>query len=198
MTSQPFYISETDSPAKQRILCESLRLFASKGMASTSIRDIGAAAGYTNPALYKHFATKDDLALSLFESCYKEQLARLERDLSNELGFVDKFRAYLNCFAKLFDEDRDAVMFVTDNLAVLWPRVSKESQERTILTVTRETISLGRREGLVSKAHNIDLQVALISGYIAQLTRQLYLGAMKGTAKNLLPKIEPILRAGLA
>ncbi len=72
VVSQAFFISETDAPAKRTIMVEALRLFSRKGIRETTIRDIAAAVGYSNPALYKHFSSKDELALELFVACYRE------------------------------------------------------------------------------------------------------------------------------
>src|SRR5512146_1782843 len=70
VTSLPFYIREDDPPAKREILRAALKLFSTRGLVATSIRDIARESGYTNPALYKHFAGKDALALHLFETCH--------------------------------------------------------------------------------------------------------------------------------
>ena len=59
----PFYIREDDPPAKQQILRAAMKLFSEHGLAGTSIRDIAKESGYTNPALYKHFSGKDELAV---------------------------------------------------------------------------------------------------------------------------------------
>lgn len=197
MNDDLFYIEAGDAPAKRRILEEGLRLFAERGLSATSIRDIADAAGYTNPALYKHFATKEALALALFERCYQEQVARLTRALATCEGFEAQFHAYLVSFARLYDEHPHAVIFTTDNLASLWPHVSPDLGKRTLLTLTRELLQDGRRQGFVARDADLALQISLVSGYLAQVTRQLYLGAMKGPAKSLTRKSERILRAGL-
>src|SRR5690242_12675188 len=73
----PPYLTVDDPPSKRKILQTALRLFAAKGVEAVTVRHIAAEAGYTNPALFKYFATKDDLAIYLFERCY----ARLFDDL---------------------------------------------------------------------------------------------------------------------
>ena len=70
--SRPFYVSEDDAPAKRKILTTALTLFVRDGLCETSVRDIAKASGFTNPALFKHFKSKDDLARYLFERCYLE------------------------------------------------------------------------------------------------------------------------------
>ena len=197
MTDQKFYIETGDPPAKQRILEEALRLFATRGLASTSIRDIASASGYTNPALYKHFKTKEALASALFERCYREQLARVNTALQGHEGFADRFHAFLVAFARMFDDHPHAVIFTSDALATLWPKMPEDLRSRTMITVTRELLQLGRRERLVAKDADLSLQINLVVGMLSQLTRQLYLGAAKGPASSLVKETERILRAGL-
>ena len=43
-----------------------IRLLATKGLAATTIRDIAAAAGVAEGALYRHYSGKDDLAWRLY------------------------------------------------------------------------------------------------------------------------------------
>lgn len=45
----------------QQILDTASRLFAERGFHGVSVHDIGAACGISGPALYKHFAGKDDI-----------------------------------------------------------------------------------------------------------------------------------------
>jgi len=197
MTSDLFYVDANDPPAKRRILEEALRLFAERGLSSTSIRDIAAATGYSNPALYKHFKTKEVLAKTLFVRSYRELMVRVTAGLEREAGFATRFHAYLTMFAEFYDSHPHAVIFISDNLASLWPQVSDELNKRTMITLTRDLLQQGRREDLVAKDADLFLQVTLVTGMLGQLTRQLYLGALAGPAKKHIKKMERILRAGL-
>lgn len=58
-----------------------IRLFASKGLSRTTIRDIAAAAGVTEGALYRHYPGKDEMAWALFV----RELDRFTRDLGDRL-----------------------------------------------------------------------------------------------------------------
>ena len=198
MRSQPFYYDENDPPAKRRIVEESLRLFAERGLSATSIRDIADAAGYTNPALYKHFKTKEALALMLFERSYKELFARIAEALKGQRGFEERFCAFLKAFADFYDAYPDALVFAFDNLSTLWPQVSGTISKKTIITLTRELLQQGRREGIVATDADLSLQITLVIGMVGQLTRQLYLGTLKGPAAKYVTKTERILRAGLS
>lgn len=46
---------------RDRVLREAARLFARRGFHGTTIEDLGAACGISGPALYKHFASKDEV-----------------------------------------------------------------------------------------------------------------------------------------
>jgi len=50
---------------RDRVLREAARLFARSGFHGTTIEDLGAACGISGPALYKHFASKDEVLARL-------------------------------------------------------------------------------------------------------------------------------------
>lgn len=193
-----FYIAEDDPPGKKAILRNGLRLFAERGFSATSIRDIAAATGLSNPALYKHFKTKEALALVLFERSYRELRSQLRIATRKEPDFPEKFRAFITAFAGFYDEHPHALVFMTDNLAALWPQASESLGDHTIITDLRKLLNSGRSDGWVTSEDNIELQITLVIGTLAQLTRQLFLRALKGPAAQYLNQIERILRAGLA
>lgn len=53
--------AETGSGRRQQILDTAAALFAARGFHGVSVHDIGAACGISGPALYKHFAGKNDI-----------------------------------------------------------------------------------------------------------------------------------------
>jgi AcrR family transcriptional regulator len=59
---------------RERILEVAAALFAERGYAATSVRDIAAELGIANPSLYHHFKSKSDLLIELL----KEPLRRVE------------------------------------------------------------------------------------------------------------------------
>ncbi|TNE36719.1 MAG: TetR/AcrR family transcriptional regulator [Alphaproteobacteria bacterium] len=197
MTATPFYINANDPPAKQRILAEGLRLFARQGLSETSIRDIAAATGYSNPALYKHFPSKQALAQYLFALCYREQFARLSAALKDAKAFEPSLHAYLYTLARLYDEAPEATIYLANYLPDFWPQMPASMKKRTVITLTREMLRKGRREGVVSRDHPTELQIALITGTVTQLTRQLFLGATEGPATKLVPNLVRLLSSAL-
>ena len=111
----PFYIREDDPPAKRQILRAAMKLFSERGLDGTSIRDIARESGYTNPALYKHFAGKEELALHLFETCHR--------------------RLWAKCHAAI----------LSDSARVLWPKAAPAVRRQTMIGLARSLLSLAPR-----------------------------------------------------
>jgi TetR/AcrR family transcriptional regulator len=55
---------------KARLLSAALELFTSRGYASTTVREIVAAAGVTKPVLYYYFGSKEGIYLALMQETY--------------------------------------------------------------------------------------------------------------------------------
>src|SRR5215470_4309619 len=110
----PFYIHEEDPPAKREILRAAMKLFSQHGLAATSIRDIADESGYTNPALYKHFSSKEELALHLFEICHQRLWTKCHAAISAG-SFDDKLDGYIGQVLQLVDEHPEAMAFLSDH-----------------------------------------------------------------------------------
>jgi AcrR family transcriptional regulator len=62
---------------KEKILAESLKLFAAKGYRAATVRDIAGAIGIKQSALYNHFKNKDEILESLVEELTTSAITRL-------------------------------------------------------------------------------------------------------------------------
>jgi AcrR family transcriptional regulator len=173
-----FFSSEDDPPSKQAILAAALRLFVRHGLAGTSIRMIGAEAGYTNPALFKFFPSKEALALHLFERSYERLYQRLVPAVKG--GFGTALDRVVDAFLELVEEDLEAVLFVQDSLRELWPRLPEAARRHSILELLGELVGRGMREGAVVGYRSPDVPVAALVGMLGQLARMLYFGEVEG------------------
>jgi AcrR family transcriptional regulator len=177
----PFYIGEDDPPAKQEILRAAMKLFSERGLVATSIRDIAAESGYTNPALYKHFASKEELALHLFETCHRRVWTWCNAALVSAKGFDEKLEAYINRWLELVGEHPDVVAFLSDSARVLWPKASRTVRRQTLIGLARSlALEAPRRRGV--PAMNPDLAAACLQGTLAELARMLQVGVLDGPA----------------
>jgi AcrR family transcriptional regulator len=186
------FVSETDPPSKQGILRAALALFVRHGLARTNVRMIGKTAGYTNPALFKFFASKDALALYLFERCYTRLYSTVKRAASQG-PFDEALGSVLDAFLAAMDEDLEAVLFVQDTLRELWPRVPAPLRKRSILALLRALFRRGRRERAVDSFVSLDIPVAALVGLVAQFGRMTYFGEIQGPARRWKPELERLV-----
>lgn len=176
----PFYVSDDDPPARRQILIAAMKLFSQRGLSATSIRDIAQLSGYTNPALYRHFRSKDALALYMFETAYTRMLVDLDTALAAASSAQDKLSAYVRTSITLFDEHPEAFLFVNDHLRELWPQVNKRMRARTLVTQARELVqAVG---GPDMAGDRLELATAALLGTFAQWARLLHFGGLPGPA----------------
>jgi AcrR family transcriptional regulator len=183
------FVAEEDPASKQAILQAALALFVQNGIAATNIRMIGAAAGYTNPAMFKFFKSKEALALYLFERCYTHLFLTLDAAASTG-EFDDALAGVVGAFIGAMDQDLEATLFVQDSLRELWPRMPASSRKRTILGTLRRLLQRGIREGRVRGYHSAEIPVAALVGLMAQVCRELYFREIPGPAARHRPELE--------
>ena len=100
------------SSTRERIETAALGLFAARGVAGTSMRDIAHEVGVTEGAIYRHFASKDDLARALFLSRYGALARGVEAIRAREPDFGRRLEALVKLFANAFDEDPAGFAYV--------------------------------------------------------------------------------------
>jgi AcrR family transcriptional regulator len=74
------------TPRRQQILSTAADLFAARGFHGVSMGDIGAAVGVSGPALYKHFAGKEDILGQCLLHASDQLLAGARELLSDDGG----------------------------------------------------------------------------------------------------------------
>lgn len=193
VVERPFYVSEDAAPAKQKILIAALELFVKDGLCETSIRDIAEASGFTNPALFKHFAGKDALAHYLFERCYLE-LFRLVQTAARSTGtFKQRQRSLIEAYLAAMDRDANSVIFVQDWLRHFWPRVPDDVRRHSIIGEIKTMLASGRKEGVVTKEIDIDFLTTAWVGTMQQFARAKYFGDFRKNPHQLADSLEKLL-----
>src|SRR5699024_5537327 len=86
---------------ENQILTEATRLFAERGFAGTSLKDIADATGLTRPALYHYFANKEAVLARLGSELTPARAAELAK-----LGHLPGKRAVERLHAMVFDTAR--------------------------------------------------------------------------------------------
>jgi len=190
---RPFYVAEGDPPAKRKILVSALALFVRDGLCETSVRDIARASGFTNPALFKHFRSKNDLARYLFELCYLELADLVTRAIASESRFDRKVRAVIDDYMTAVDRDTDSVVWVLDGVRHFWPQMPESVRRRSIVSEIRRLLELGRAEGRVTSDIDLQLLTTAWLGTLQQFARFRYFGEFKQPSAVLADTLEALL-----
>ena len=185
MSNDGIQLAPGAAAGKQSILRAALQLFTEKGLCETSIRDIGAVAGLSNPALYKHYRSKEALAQELFVSCYRWLHSALERVVGGEFeSFAAQFAAYSETFFQQFETAPEVVIYLSDNIQHFWPEVRADVAGDTFVGQINRMLTSAIDRGEIGEDLDVDLTSAIIIGGIQQLSRMGYLGLLARPATD--------------
>lgn len=163
---------------RARIEAEALRLFAAKGVAGTSVRDIAQAVGVAEGALYRHFASKEALSRELFLSRYAELAGEIGAIAAREAGLEARIRRLVAHACALFDSQPElfAYLLVTqhDHLAAV-PDRPAENVVEAIGQLLREGVERGE-----ARIADVALASALALGCVVQPAVFVMYGRLEG------------------
>lgn len=149
----------------RRIEQVAVGLFASKGVAETTVKDIARGAGLSEGALYRHFASKDDLVWRTFQHHYVALAARLGSAAGRETATRDKLAVMVREICQAHDDDPALFHFLVfvqhGQLSRLAPGTP------TPVTVFRDVIDAAITHGELP-AQDADLATALVLGLVLQ------------------------------
>jgi AcrR family transcriptional regulator len=100
---------------RARIEKEALRLFAEKGVDGTTIRDLANAVGVADAALYRYFASKEQIASEIFTRHYGDLAISIRETGLKKLAFRACLRELVCLFCELFDAQPDVFAFILLN-----------------------------------------------------------------------------------
>jgi len=153
---------------KREIIEESaIRLFATKGLARTTIKDIAAAAGVTEGALYRHYPGKEEMAWKLFN----RELDRFTHLLAGVL--FDERMSFSRRLGLAVQTIYDYYLYNTDRFAFILLTQHGFPEDKLL---TRETEPMDMAERFIGQAVGVgdippcdaDLHAGLLMGAIMQ------------------------------
>ncbi len=124
-----------------RIKHEAYILFAEKGYADTSMRDIANKVGIKAASIYSHYKSKEDLFIEIFENCIKEY----DVDVNLKDDFVD-----VPLEEKMLELLRKQVIFLEENphilkflaRAIFFPPIELKDQLQSIIDKNKNTSNM--------------------------------------------------------
>jgi AcrR family transcriptional regulator len=149
-------------------MAASLRLFSTHGVDGVTVRDIAAASGFTNPALFRHFASKEALAQALYVECYR-RLAEVLRDDS-----PSNFESWLRKSLEEIVRRPDSVNYVLEHLRRQFPELPADVRKENLPSLVRRRILRERDEGRLRANIDVPLASVLVLGTLSQLARAVH------------------------
>lgn len=97
---------------KQDIDNAAIELFATKGLAKTSIRDVSAKAGVTEGALYRHYKSKNQMAWELYCKEVHSFSQGLKELIKQDVEPAEKLSRCIEYLYKYYDENPIRFSFI--------------------------------------------------------------------------------------
>jgi TetR/AcrR family transcriptional repressor of nem operon len=85
---------------RQKIIAKAAPIFNQRGYAGCSMQDIQSATGLGKGGLYRHFSSKEELAIESFRYAWKSAVKIRTGDLDNITGAVEQLRYIIQRFAE--------------------------------------------------------------------------------------------------
>lgn len=157
---------------KDTLMQAAVRLFAAKGIDGTTTREIAAAAGVTEGAIYRHFVGKEALVEEIFHRHYLPFADDLDAAQRVADGTQAKLQAVVRRVYAAFDRDPDLFAFLL--LAQHGPMRRIGDGARTPVRVIEKLIRAGQRAGTVRRG-DPRLLTQIVLGIVLQpVTGSLY------------------------
>lgn len=115
----------SDSSTKGKVMEAALRVFAERGYAGASVRDIAALAGVTKPVVYYHFGSKAGLYQALLDQCLDISLQAL-KDASQGPTVRDQLVRFIGTMLKLAQHNTDRIRVVVQTYSTAPGQIPEE------------------------------------------------------------------------
>lgn len=179
--------------AKEAVLAQSLLLFASRGVEAVSVRDIAAATGFTNPALFRHFPSKEALAEALFADCYGRMVEVLEPAVES-----DGLKAWLTGALTEIARRPEGVLFVLDNLKRYWVSLPESLKARNLPRLAVDMVVREQRAGRMRDDTPPALVATVLFGTLGQIARSVHFHESTIDPSALADQLATLISEGVA
>ena len=98
---------------KERIARAAVRLFSRKGFKGTTIKDIAREVGITEGAIYRHFASKEDIIRHLTKRITEDMGRRIQREVFPQKTFRDKVSKLVEVLVRYAFDNPDEFRYLT-------------------------------------------------------------------------------------
>jgi len=165
-----------------------IRLFASRGLAQVTVKQIAEHAGCAEGSLYRHYKSKEEMAWALFRREVERFGDQLRQILQQPASFSRRIQMSIELFYKFFDEDPHTFSFVLlsqHDFPQEW-KINKESNPEFLVA---DFVRSGIQKGLIRK-QDPALAAAMLLGLVLQPATLCAKGKLKGPLSKRAKEIE--------
>jgi AcrR family transcriptional regulator len=171
----------------QDIESTAIRLFANRGLAQVTIKDIARQANCAEGALYRHYPSKEEMAWRLFRREVEDFTSKLRALWSTRASFTQKLHDGIDLFYTFFDENPVLFSFILLTQHDFPPEKKLRPQfnpDQLALQFVREGIK--KRDFKILDAA---LGAAMLLGLVLHPPTMHAKGKLKGSMKNRVDEI---------
>ncbi|HEV7371770.1 helix-turn-helix domain-containing protein [Arenibaculum sp.] len=152
---------------KAAIMAAAERLFAERGVAATSTRDIARELGIGDASLYRHFPSKEVLVAELFADGYREYGRLLRAAADGKRGGRARLSAMVREVCRLADEDaaRFTFLLLAQHGGLPTVEVGTDSPVDAVRACLAEALPEADAELAAAVAIGVVLQAATFRAY---------------------------------
>lgn len=143
-------VDTADIPVRDRLLHAASTLFAERGFAETSIREIVEAAGVTKGGLYHYFDSKDALLSAIHDRMLTMQIARMNTIAdATDLSLTERLHAIFADVVETSIANLDDAMVFFQSMHLLAPehQARVRAERRRYHERLRDLVAEGQRTG---------------------------------------------------
>ncbi len=178
-------VTEGAAGAKARIERAALSLFCARGVDAVTTREMAAASGVSEGALYRHYPSKESLAQTMFFAIHARLAREVAKAANGAKGIEAKARAITAAYVKVADEDWTLFSYHLLATHRFLPYADKSSRGRelNIVAMVEDVIA----EAMATKeipAGDAKLKAASALGVVLQAALHKIYGRVTGDLKS--------------
>lgn len=168
---------------KARIERAALALFCARGIDAVTTREIAAASGVSEGALYRHYPSKDALSQTMFFAIHERLAEDVGRAAAGAERIEDKARAITAAYARVADEDWTLFSYHLLTTHRFLPYADKAGEKTNIVAIVENVIAAAMENGELPEGDPA-MKASAALGVVLQTALHKIYGRVKGDLKS--------------
>ncbi len=179
-------VTAAPGTTKARIERAALRLFCARGTDAVTTREIAAASGVSEGALYRHYPSKDALSETMFFAIHERLAAEVAAAAADGADTIeDKARAIVAAYARIADQDWTLFSYhlLTTHRFLPYADKAAHKRETNPVAIVETVIADAMKNGALPKGEPA-LKAAAALGVVLQTALHKIYGRVEGDLRD--------------